>query len=216
MESSYQNTNHCNWLYFHCDSPTTETCGTSQFCPQGPSGNTAPQWGVRRMRKQLAKVSLNDVLSCLYTEQNQYQPLDLLICSWAEAKMWKLSFPNDGFPFQTQLTLLPSRFGGLSTSLECKVEKGCAFPISLCLNLLRFLYKEITLIKSPFCYMKGARWLMLDFGWNWIWEKILTWNNTSSFYNPVLPESQLRTVISSSESVKPSNAAVNSRDTIHS
>lgn len=91
------------------------------------------------------------------------------------------------FLSQTQLTILPTRTSGLSTLLRCKGEKGCNFPVSSCLNLLRFLYKEITLIKSPFCCMKGARWLMFDFGWDWIWEKILTWNNTSSFYNPGLP-----------------------------
>lgn len=69
-------------------------------------------------------------------------------------------------------------FRPLYSAEECHVEKGHAFPISLCLNLLRFFYKEIILIKSPFCCMKGAGWLMLDFGWNWIWKKILTWNNT--------------------------------------
>lgn len=102
-------------------------------------------------------------------------------------KMWKIeSFPDDGFPL-SDTTVLPTRTGGLSTLLRCKGEKGCNFPVSLCLNLLRFLYKEITLIKSPFCCMKDAGWLMFDFGWDWIWEKILTWNNTSYFYNPGLP-----------------------------
>lgn len=47
-------------------------------------------------------------------------------------------------------------FRPLYSAEECHVEKGYAFLISLCLNLLRFFYKEIILIKSPFCYMKGA------------------------------------------------------------
>lgn len=47
-------------------------------------------------------------------------------------------------------------FRPLYTAEKCHVEKGHAFPILLCLNLLRFFYKEIILIKPPFCYMKGA------------------------------------------------------------
>ena len=43
----------------------------------------------------------------------------------------------------------------LYSAEKCHVEKGHPLPISLCLNLLRFFYKEIILIKSPFCYMKG-------------------------------------------------------------
>lgn len=43
----------------------------------------------------------------------------------------------------------------LYSAEECRVERGHALPISLCLNLLRFFYKEIILIKSPFCCMKG-------------------------------------------------------------
>lgn len=54
-------------------------------------------------------------------------------------------------------------FRPLYSAKACHVEKGPAFPISLCLNLLRFFYKEIILIKSPFCCMKGAGGLMLDF-----------------------------------------------------
>lgn len=46
-------------------------------------------------------------------------------------------------------------FRPLYSAEECHVEKGHAFPMSLCLNRLRFFYKEIILIKSPFCCMKG-------------------------------------------------------------
>lgn len=70
-------------------------------------------------------------------------------------------FPdNKFFPLSDEASVnnLMTRkiFRPLYSAEECHVEKGHAFPVSLCLNLLRFLYKEIILIKSPFCCMKGA------------------------------------------------------------
>ena len=105
-----------------------------------------------------------------------------------ETKMWEKMevLPNDRFfPLSHAAgvnNLMTSKIRRpLYSAEECHVEKGHALPISLCLNLLRFFYKEIILIKSPFCCMKGEDWLILDFGWNWIWKKILTWNNTRLF-----------------------------------
>lgn len=77
------------------------------------------------------------------------------------------SFPfDDVFLFQMQLVLTLSWQELWPLWCWSVRLKAYASPISLCLNFLRFFYKEITLIKSPFRYMKGAGWLMLDFGWN--------------------------------------------------
>lgn len=114
--------------------------------------------------------------------------MDLQIC-WPvremETKMWKkwkYSLMIDFFPFSLAACVnnLMTRkiFRPLYSAEECHVRKGKLSLYHCVLIFLDFSYKEIILIKSLFCSTRGTGWVMLSFGWNWIWEKILTWNNT--------------------------------------